>query len=36
MERNFKKDEELARLGGKVTDFFKDDGKLFVVNYYRN
>lgn len=36
MERNFDKDGELRKQGGKVFDFFKDDGKKFIINFNRN
>lgn len=31
MERNFDKEGELRRLGGKVYDFFVNDGKFFLI-----
>ena len=32
LERNFDKEDELARLGGKVHDFFKEDGNILYDN----
>lgn len=35
MERNFDKEGELRRLGGKVYDFFVNDGK-FLFDHFEN
>lgn len=34
IERNFDREGELKRLGGKVYDFFVDDGKLLVSSLF--